>query len=191
MTLEPMVAALSWNQTWIILAILLAAVLAAGVLVYRGRKGVGTGDPAPSLVRSWIAVALVIGLLVFGVLSFLVEDLTVRSTLIGGLTASAGAAIAFYFSSKASEGARRDIIDAAMGTEQVPDLAGKTASQAEATLARTSLKLETDPTGSKDPAAIVAKGGQTPDAGTTARRGSTVTIKLTAQPNPAPPAATP
>jgi hypothetical protein len=38
--------------------------------------------------------------------------------------ASAGAAVAFYFATKASDQARSDILNASLGTTTVPDLRG-------------------------------------------------------------------
>ena len=43
----------------------------------------------------------------------------------GGLAANAGAAVAFYFASKSSDQARKDILTAAFGTTLVPDLVGQ------------------------------------------------------------------
>ena len=66
----------------------------------------------PLLSRSWIAISLVLGLLAFCAAAFLITDTTLRSTLFGGLIASAGAAIAFYFSSSAADKTRADILKA-------------------------------------------------------------------------------
>ncbi|MGN6377484.1 MAG: Ig domain-containing protein [Gaiellales bacterium] len=75
-------------------------------------------EPSKSMVRSWIAIALVLGLLVFCATSFVVGDSALRSTLFGGLVASVGAAVAFYFSSKSADQARADILDAAVKLSQ-------------------------------------------------------------------------
>ena len=53
-----------------------------------------------SVIRSWIAMTLVFGLLIFCATAFVVGDSALRSTLFGGLVASVGAAVACYFSSK-------------------------------------------------------------------------------------------
>lgn len=75
-----------------------------------------------TLIRSWIAIASVFGLLLFCAVAFAIDDQWLRSTLIGEVVASAGAAVAFYFSSKSSDQARSDILSAAFGTAEVPTL---------------------------------------------------------------------
>src|SRR5262249_37900076 len=95
-----------------LLGFVIAGVLLAGVLVVWAisptkRK---TVDPAKSVVRSWIAVSLVLGLLVFCGASFMISDAKLRSTLFGGLIASTGSAVAYYFSSRAADQARADIL---------------------------------------------------------------------------------
>lgn len=106
-------------------------------------------DQTGSVVRSWLAMSLVLGLLTFCLLAFLVPDTNIRTTLLGGLIASAGAATAFYFSARSGEQARKDLMQAqqnvAVTTETVPDLKGMTQIEASARLGRTSLKLEIDP----------------------------------------------
>jgi hypothetical protein len=77
----------------------------------------GDGDPG-SVVRSWIAISLVMGLLVFCATAFLIDDPSLRSTLYGGLIASVGAAVAFYFSSKGADQARSDILNATLALSQ-------------------------------------------------------------------------
>lgn len=95
-----------------LLGLVIAGVLLAGLLVVwaisptKKRKV----DPAKSFVRSWIAVALVLGLLVFCGASFMISDAKLRSTLFGGLIASTGSAVAYYFSSRAADQARADIL---------------------------------------------------------------------------------
>jgi hypothetical protein len=72
----------------------------------------GDGGPAATLICSWLAIALVFGLLLFCAVAFAIDDQSLRSTLIGGLVASASAAVAFYFSSKSSDQARSDMLAA-------------------------------------------------------------------------------
>src|ERR1700760_2194404 len=76
--------------------------------------GESTGDASVdrTFMRSWLAIALVGGLLVFCAASFELDDTALRSSLLGGVIASAGAATAFYFASKSSDQARRDILNA-------------------------------------------------------------------------------
>jgi len=70
-------------------------------------------DPAASLIRSWIAISLILGLLIFCAAALLGDNNSLQSTLFGGLIASTGAAVAFYFSSKGADQARADILNAA------------------------------------------------------------------------------
>jgi beta-lactam-binding protein with PASTA domain len=78
-------------------------------------------------------------------------------------------------------------MDAHGGTEVVPDLQGMAEAKATSTLGKTSLKLEIDPNGSKDPDAIVEF--QHPSRGTSVPKGSSVQVTLTptaTQPAPQP-----
>jgi hypothetical protein len=170
------VGTLTWNQSLIAVGIVAAAVLLAGLVVIFGRGQAAHKDPSASVVRSWIAVSLVIGLLLFGVFAFAVDDTTLRSTLIGSLSASVGAAIAFYFSSKSSDQARQDLLNATFGTETTPDLAGKTEAEATALLGKSSLKLEVDPASTGDATAVVVS--QVPVKGSSSRKGDSVLVTL-------------
>jgi hypothetical protein len=98
-------------------------------------------DPDSMVIRSWIAIALVGGLLIFCAVAFAVDDPSLRSTLFGGLIASVGAAVAFYFSAKGADQARKDILTAALGTAEVPKLEGLTVAQAQAAISKTPLQL--------------------------------------------------
>jgi hypothetical protein len=70
----------------------------AGAYHRRGAsKAEGTGEEAPSLVRSWLANTLVVGLLTTCAAAFELGDPQLRNMLLDGLVA--GAATAFYFSS--------------------------------------------------------------------------------------------
>ncbi len=104
--------------------ILIGLVIVFGRWAIRGADK--TGGDAPSLVRSWIAVSLVAGLLVFCVIAFAIDDQSLRSTLFGGLVTSVGAAVAFYFSAQTADKARQDVLNAAVGTVGVPDIVGAT-----------------------------------------------------------------
>ena len=105
---------LSNSQGLTLFLVVVVGILLAGVVVIWGRNILGddqTDQPAP-LIRSWIAISLVLGLLAFCAAAFLITDTTLRSTLFGGLIASVGAAIAFYFSSSAADKTRADILKA-------------------------------------------------------------------------------
>lgn len=129
-----------WRATQVII-VLSAALLLAGLVVGAGRQWLGQKDSAASLVRSWIAISLVIGLLVFVAVALAIDDEGIRNVLIGALAANVGAAIAFYFSTKASDQARQDILDATFGVERVPDLKDKDLDEARKLLGGTSLSL--------------------------------------------------
>lgn len=103
---------LSTTAVLALLGLVIAGVLLAGLLVIRATSPTRKRnvDPAKSFVRSWIAVALVLGLLVFCGASFMISDAKLRSTLFGGLIASTGSAVAYYFSSRAADQARADIL---------------------------------------------------------------------------------
>ena len=87
---------LTIGQELVLLGIIVLGMLAAGLVVIYGRGQLGGSDTdqAPSLIRSWIAVALVMGLLVFCAGALYLPDATTRSTMFGGLIASVGAAVA-------------------------------------------------------------------------------------------------
>jgi hypothetical protein len=98
-----------------LLGVVIGGALLAGLVIILARHAVSSpkSEPASSVVRSWIAVSLVLGLLAFCAASFRIDDSTLRSTLFGGLITSVGAAIAFYFSSKSADQARTDILRSA------------------------------------------------------------------------------
>lgn len=176
------VATVTWNQSLLLVLILCGAVLLTGAVIILGRVLLQQKDSEGSLVRSWLAVTLVVGLLVFCAVSFSVADTAVRSTLIGAVAASAGAAVAYYFSSKASDGTRQDILDAAFGLEEVPDLGGLSLDAATSALGTTGFSLKVDAKSPADGTAVVS---QVPAKDTAIRKGSPVTVTL-GQPPPAP-----
>lgn len=98
----------------LILWLVVGGIIAAGIVIIIGRNLLkdGKGGQAASLIRSWIAISLVIGLLVFCIAALLTTDSSLQNTLFGGLIASTSAAIAFYFSSKGADQARADILNA-------------------------------------------------------------------------------
>ena len=159
------------DAKWIVFATAIT-VLAAGILIIVGRRNLGQKDDASlSLIRSWIAISLVAGLLLFCAASFALSDKTLRSTLFGGLVASVGAAVAFYFASKDSGQARQDILDAAFGTLAVPDLVGKSIGDAQILMSGMGLELQIEPTG--------AQGNvkdQSPAAGASVRKGTAIVV---------------
>ncbi len=135
-----------------------------------------TSQPDGDFIRSWIAVVLVIGLVFFCAFAFSLNDQSLQSTLIGGLIASVGSAIAFYFSSKASDKARQDVANAAnIATDLVPSLIGRNKKDASQILSQTSFSLIEDPSKpSKSDTAVI--NAQNPLPNTTAPRGSAVVV---------------
>jgi len=178
---------LSGDDTWFTLAVVVAFVLLAGVVIAGGRRwlaGTPTGssreqktdrpqgdDGAGTLVRSWLAISLVGGLLIFAALSFWIDDATMRSTLIGGLVANAGAAVAFYFASKESDQARRDILNASLPSTLVPDLLGKNVAATRDLVAAARFRLATSPVSPRSDAQVAA---QDPGANQPAPAGTAV-----------------
>jgi hypothetical protein len=143
--------------------------------VAAGNPAGSPGAPDGDFIRSWIAVILVLGLLTFCAFAFAINDSSLRSTLIGGLIASVGSAVAFYFSTKSADKARQDVVAAAAGTEPVPNLSGKTVQEASETLGRTSLRLAVRDGAA--PAGHVSE--QFPAASSDAPKGSAVQVTVT------------
>lgn len=157
----------------IVLGIIAVTVLIGGLLVILSRGRSGRSDGNMSTIRSWLAVALVSGLILFCAVSLAIPDSSMRSTLFGGLIASAGAASAFYFASSNSDQARKDILDASFGTMEVPDLVNKTLDQVHEVVARSAMELQVQPSDAAGTATVRA---QDPPAGVRVRRGSTLTV---------------
>ena len=182
---NPAQTALTGSDKGWTLAVVVGFVLLAGVVLIVGRRWLeGASAPADqagtastqsardtTVVRSWLAISLVGGLLIFVALSFWLNDQTLRSTLIGGVIANAGAAVAFYFASKSSDQARRDILAASLPATVVPNLVGKPVNKVQEAIAATSLRLELRPPAPNAGAQVVM---QTPAAGDPAGTGSTV-----------------
>jgi hypothetical protein len=172
---------------WAVLVTVALVIILSGVVIIVGRYQLenkkatsrsvqGPGQPSEAdgtLVRSWIAIALVSGLLVFCAVALSLRDSQLQSTLFGGLVASVGAAVAFYFSTKSAEQARQDVMNASQTTTDVPNLHGLKVSDAQAELARTPLQLVLE-----QPSALLddVVASQSPAAGTALGAGSKVSI---------------
>jgi uncharacterized iron-regulated membrane protein len=170
-------SSLSFLQMLAVLGIAAGAIIVAGLIVLWGRTVMKTsGETDQSLVRSWLALTLVIGLVLFCGVSLFLSDTNLRSVLIGGLTASAGTAIAFYFSSKSADQARQDILKVTFGSETVPDLKGCTREKALGRLGQTSFQLVVDPASSTAGDATVVS--QIPVKDSQVLKGSQVVVKL-------------
>ena len=183
---------LSDNAAALVLVLGVVFVLLAGLLVIRGRTAVlrlqagnaqvGAGQvahPDGTIVRSWLSVALVGGLLILSVLSFRIDDPTLRSTLIGGLVASSSAAVAFYFSGKNADQARHDVLNAAGKPVAVPNLIGMGVEQVNQALAPVALAARLFPA---DPGAGDRVSAQDPVANSQAQTGQVITVTFTAPP---------
>ncbi|MDQ1246679.1 MAG: hypothetical protein QG597_1047 [Actinomycetota bacterium] len=214
-TEAPPVEPLEFTEVAVTLGVLLIALIATGVIVLAFRRGywfslrkgtpVEPGQQQPmsaspseriegdTFVRSVLALWLVVGLLVLAVMSFGIADSTLRSTLIGGITASAGGAIAFYFSTKAAGDARRDLLSASAGEMVgVPDVVGQTVAQAQALFAAMpglKLAVRVEPSAATLALTDVVT-AQTPLAGVRVGRDTTVTVTAGA-PDPTPADPTP
>ena len=152
--------------------ILLALAAVIAVIIYSFAR---PSDPgSPGITRSMLALVLVGGLMILAAASFAAGvDAQTRNLLLGGVVASASSAVAFYFASRSAESARRDVLNAALGAEVVPDLVGKTVSEAQAITSRGSLMLKLpDPA----PAATDKVETQSHPAGTSALRGTVITV---------------
>ncbi|GGV13027.1 hypothetical protein GCM10010260_59920 [Streptomyces filipinensis] len=170
-------ATISWGHVQVLLWILLSTVVAIGIVLVVARRVVPSRTASSnSVVRSWVAMALVTGLMAFCAVAFAVRDTNLRSTLIGALAAAVGSAVAFYFSGKAAEDARKDALSAAFGGEEVvPDLIRCTRDEAAVKLGGTTLKLELAPD-SGPSAAPAAISRQDPAKGATVPRGTAVKV---------------
>jgi hypothetical protein len=152
---------LSPGAAWATLALIAGFVLAAGVVTAFGRArlegsfkarsrsgpGQGSADQAPdrTFLRSWLAIALVGGLLIFSAVSFQLDDPALRNSLLGAVIASTGAATAFYFAARSSDQARRDMLTASVPATVAPALLGRTRSEVNAAIAGTPLSLDASP----------------------------------------------
>ncbi|HZE16962.1 MAG TPA: hypothetical protein VE197_15370, partial [Mycobacterium sp.] len=87
---------MTFSQMLSVLGIAAGAFIIAGLIVLWGRWLLKTSQEAePSLVRSWLAITLVIGLVLFCGVALFLSDTNLRSMLIGALAASVGTVIAF------------------------------------------------------------------------------------------------
>ncbi|NEN06830.1 PASTA domain-containing protein [Diaminobutyricibacter tongyongensis] len=163
-------------------AIILVVVVVGVLLVVNGwpRAATASSSADRSVVRSWIAVSLVVGLLVLTAAEIAGNNATTTSALIGGLTASVGSAIAYYFSTKASEQAQEKLTTAAGsrgGPIVVPDLMGKSVNDALLALGSLELRLVVDPTAITQ-GTVGTIVGQVPSPGPSTVRDKTVTVTL-------------
>ena len=195
MTTAALVTHLGPVATYVTLGLIVGFILFSGLVIILGRtilagsfkarangpdeESSGAASPDLTVIRSWLAIVLVGGLLIFAAVSFQLDDTALRSSLMGGVIASAGAAAAFYFASKASDQARQDILNAALATVTVPSLTGKTSAEVNATLAGVPLYLMATPANA-DPAWIAES--QDPLANQQVPTGSRIAVTFAAPP---------
>jgi hypothetical protein len=111
-----------------------------------------TKTPATGLTRGVLAVLLVGALIVLAIATLgLSDDPQTRDLLIGGVVATSGSAVAFYFASRGSDQARQDILKATVGAHgtAVPTLVGELVARGKA-LVRPSLRMAVHPTEATD-----------------------------------------
>jgi PASTA domain-containing protein len=116
---------------------IIASIIYSFVRVTRTPEQSGLG-----IIRAMLALVLVGGLVILAGASFSMGDIQTRNLLVGGLVASSAAAVAFYFASRDADNARRDLLNATLGTESVPKLEGLKVSQAQAAMSSGSLVLK-------------------------------------------------
>jgi hypothetical protein len=112
---------LTFLQGLVFLSFVIGGSLLAGVIVIWARQSItnkqNPSDPSASVIRSWIAISLVFGLLVFCTAAFVVGDDELRNTLLGGFIASVSAAVTFYFSSKSTDQAVSAVVAMSQGPQ--------------------------------------------------------------------------
>jgi len=155
-----------------IIAIVVVAIAATVVFAFLARRGSDPGSVG--IVRAMVSLILVGGLLILAGASFSIDDPQTRNLLIGGIVASASGAVAFYFASRGAQDARKDLLNAALGTEPVPKLVDMTVAQAQAAMSTSPLRLQS-PNAAQPTDAIKT---QSPDPGTPVQRGTVITVGL-------------
>lgn len=161
-----------------ILYAMVAMVVISGTIIVIGRRVVLGKNPDSStgILRSWLAISLVGGLLVLCVGAFTVQGTALRGILFGGLVAAASSAITFYFSSSASADAQQTLLSAAASNE-VPNLVGRSVADARAVIAETPLQLNTATPNPEDEKLITS---QAPIAGTRVASGTHILVQTQA-----------
>jgi hypothetical protein len=166
----------------VIVGLFLAMAFVLGNIVIKvkaSRRSVGTTVALPSVVRSWIAIALVIGLIIYTGATLGGQDESVRSALVGGLVAAVASATAYFFATIQAEGALNAVAGAgATPNAVVPSLTQLALSDALSAVGATNFKLVVDaasvPTATTPP--VIAS--QDPAAGASVPANSEIVVKL-------------
>jgi PASTA domain len=144
----------------------------------KNASGHSLANADKTMIRSWLAVVLVAGLLLFATGSFFIANANLQNLLMGGVIASAGTAVAFYFSSKSSEQTQQNLLNAALGGQIIlPDLTTGTVSDAQKIAGALQLTLVISPPGSATADLVTST---SPPPGSMVRPGAAITV--TAEP---------
>jgi hydroxymethylglutaryl-CoA reductase len=127
-----------------------------------------------TIVRSWLAVVLVAGLLLFATGSFFIANANLQNLLMGGVIASAGTAVAFYFSSRSSEQTQQNLLNALGSQITLPDLTAGTVGDAQNIAAALPLTLVISPAGSAPADSVTST---SPPPGSIVRPGTVITVR--------------
>lgn len=102
-------------ESWVLVAIVGAAMLIAMValLIYGWIVRANGHQESNSVVRAWIAVSLVAGVLILTAATLGGNDQGLQNVLIGSMVAASGSAVAFYFATKSAETANAAVLKAA------------------------------------------------------------------------------
>lgn len=158
------------------------------VAVYFARSRLA--DDGNSFIRGAIALLLVFGLLLYCGLLLTTgpEDADLRNLVFGALVASVASGTAYYFASKGSDEARKDMLAfVAGGTVTVPDLVTKLVSEATVTMSGSRLTLVTLPPVEAGKEARFVVVDQHPSAGTVVQPDREVVAMVRESVNPVTP----
>jgi len=174
---------------WVGVALVIAMIFVLGnALIKRNKTGAGTGIPLPSSIRAWMAIALIVGLVIYTGASLGGQDESVRSALVGGLVAAVASATAYFFATVQAEGALNAVTGATSPPNAVvPDLEQKTLHDALATVGSTNFKLVVDAASVPAAATPAVVAVQDQKAGTSIPGNSEILVKL--EPAAVPPVA--
>lgn len=162
-----------WAIFWFAIAVSAVALGAKITLITLKRSDHG-------IVRSALALILVTSLaLLAAVVHFDDGNAEHQTLLLGAVATLASAVVAFYFSSRSAEAARKDLLSAVnVGPKvPVPDLVGMTVAEAKSQMSASNVSLTLPQEAPED--AVIAT--QNPASGTEAPPGQTVTVSLSNQ----------
>jgi uncharacterized repeat protein (TIGR01451 family) len=102
-------------ESWVLVTVVgIAMVLAMVALLLYGLLNKSYGkQEGNSVVRAWIAVSLVAGVIILTAATLGGTDTGLQNVLIGSLVAGSGSAVAFYFATKSAESANAAVLKAA------------------------------------------------------------------------------